>query len=79
MNWFKHYGWIYIPIRPEGIIVTLLAIVFLIPVYLAVIRTGHSVSDDLYNMFVYTSCTAFWWKWVAEKTSMKKNETTSTR
>jgi hypothetical protein len=72
MNWFKRYGWIYVPIQTEGIIITLLAIVFLIPVYMAIIRNGHSVSDDLYHLFVYTSCTAFWWKWVAEKTSMQK-------
>ena len=68
-NWFKKYGWIYIPVNPAGVIVTLLAIVFLIPIYTAIIRNGHSVSDDLYHMFVYTTCTAFWWKWVAEKTS----------
>ena len=77
MNWFKTYGWLYIPIRAEGAIVTFLAVLFLIPVFMAIIRNGHSVSDDLYHMFVYTSCTAFWWKWLAEKTSIKKNETTA--
>ncbi len=77
MNWFKTYGWLYIPIRAEGAIVTFLAVLFLIPVFMAIIRNGHSVSYDLYHMFVYTSCTAFWWKWVAEKTSIKKNETTA--
>jgi uncharacterized membrane protein len=68
-NWFKRYGWIYIPVNAAGILITFLAIVFLIPVYTAIIRNGHSVSDELYQMFVYTTCTAFWWKWVAEKTS----------
>ena len=77
MNWFKTYGWLYIPIRAEGAIVTFLAVLFLIPVFMTIIRNGHSVSDDLYHMFVYTSCTAFRWKWVAEKTSIKKNETTA--
>ena len=67
--WFKKFGWVYLPINAAGIIITLLAILFLIPVYSAVIRNGHSVSDDLYEMFVYTTCTAFWWKLVAEKTS----------
>lgn len=38
---------------------------------MAVVRNGHSVSDDLYEMFVYTACTAFWWKLVAEKTPSK--------
>jgi hypothetical protein len=76
MIWFKRYGWIYIPISAEGVIVTILAVVFLVPVFTAIVRNGHSVSDDLYHMFVYTSCTAFWWKWIAEKTSKIKNETT---
>ena len=67
--WFKKSGWIYIPVHPAGFIVTLLAVIFLAPVYMSIIRNGHSLSDDLYEMFVYTTCTAFSWKWGAEKTS----------
>ena len=72
MNWFKQFGWIYLPNRMEGMVITLLAVLFLIPIYVSIIRNVHSVSDNLYQMFVYTTCTAFWWKWVAEKTSNKK-------
>ncbi|HEV8079906.1 MAG TPA: hypothetical protein VGP43_04285 [Chitinophagaceae bacterium] len=68
-DWFKKTGWLYLPINPMGIMVTFFAILFLVPVYMAIVRNGHSVSDDLYEMFVYTTCTAFWWKWVADKTS----------
>lgn len=68
---FKKWGWIFLPVHPIGVLVTLLAILFLVPVYGAIIRNGHSVSDDLYHMFVYTTCTAFWWKWIAEKTSLQ--------
>jgi len=68
-QWFKKAGWVYIPVHVMGLLITLGAIVFLVPVYIAIVRTGHSVSDDLYQMFVYTTCTAFWWKWIAEKTS----------
>ena len=67
--WFKKWGWAYVPVNAMGLLVTVLAIIFLIPVYAAITRNGHSVSDDMYEMFVYTTCTAFWWKWVAEKTS----------
>ena len=67
--WFKKWGWLYVPINFMGLFVTVLAILFLIPIYAAIVRNGHSVSDDLYHMFVYTTCTAFWWKWIAEKTS----------
>jgi len=71
--WFKKLGWVYIPIHFAGFIITLSAIIFLVPVYMAIVHNGHSVSDDLYDIFIYTTCTAFWWKWVAEKTS-NKNE-----
>jgi putative effector of murein hydrolase LrgA (UPF0299 family) len=67
--WFRKFGWTYMPIHPMGVIVTTLAILFMVPVCIAVIRTGHSVTDDLYSIFVFGTCTAFWWKWVAEKTS----------
>lgn len=68
-NWFIPSGWIYLPVHFMGYIVTLAAVIFMVPVFFAVIRNGHSVSDDLYNLFVYVSCVAFWWKWIAEKTS----------
>ena len=67
--WFKKWGWMYIPVHAMGLTVTVLAIAFLVPAYAAIVRNGHSVSDDLYHMFVYTTCTAFWWKWIADKTS----------
>jgi hypothetical protein len=66
--WFKKAGWLYSPISHMGYMVTLLAIIFMVPVTMAVIRNGHSVSDDLYQLLVYGTCTAFWWKWIAEKT-----------
>ena len=67
--WFKRSGWLYVPIHAMGLVVTMGAIIFLVPVFAAIVRNGHSVSDDLYKMFVYTTCTCFWWKWIAEKTS----------
>ena len=68
-TWFKKAGWIYLPVHPMGIFITLGAIIFMVPVCMAVFRNIHSVSDSMYEIFIYTSCTAFWWKWVAEKTS----------
>ena len=67
--WFKKSGWVYIPSHFMGVVVTLLAIVFLVPIVIAIDRGSHSVSDELYQLFVYVTCTAFWWKWIAEKTS----------
>ncbi len=68
-TWFKKAGWLYLPIHVMGMLVTLGAISFMVPVCMAVFRNGHSVSDDLYQIFVYASCTLFWWKCIAEKTS----------
>jgi hypothetical protein len=67
--WFKKWGWVYVPVHGAGLAVTLATIVFLVPVYASILRNGHSASDDLYHLFVYTSCSIFWWKWIAEKTS----------
>ncbi len=67
--WFKKQGWVYVPVHPLGYLVTLLAVLFMAPVTMAAVRNTHSVSDALYEIFVYATCTAFWWKWVAEKTN----------
>lgn len=68
-QWFKTFGWIYLPVHPIGFVITLLALLFMPPVCIAVVKNGHSVTDDLYEIFVYGTCTIFWWKWIAEKTS----------
>jgi hypothetical protein len=66
--WFKKMGWIYFPTHAMGVVITGLAIAFMVPVIIAADRNAHSVTDELYEIFVYATCTAFWWKWVAEKT-----------
>jgi hypothetical protein len=70
-EWFKRAKWAHLPIHPLGYLVTLLAILFMMHITMAVIRHGHSVSEALYELFVNGTCTAFWWKWVAERTSIK--------
>ena len=47
---------------------TLLAIGFLVVVYDMILRNGYSLIDTVYYVFVNTTCTAFWWKWVMEQT-----------
>lgn len=68
-TWFKKIGWAYLPVHPMGMLVTMAAILFLVTVGLSIFREGHSGSDDLFEVFMYGTCTAFWWKWIAEKTS----------
>lgn len=67
--WFKKTGWAYFPVHPMGYLITILTIIFMVPVVIAIDRNVHSVIDELYQLFVYGTCTTFWWKWVAEKTS----------
>jgi len=67
--WFKRIGWFYLPIHIIGVFVTLIAIATCVWFFIAIDRNSHSVSDTLINFFVYLSCTAFWWKWIADKTS----------
>ena len=67
--WLKKWGWFYIPANMMAYLISLLAIIFMVPVMMAAGRDAHSVTDELYNIFVYATCTALWWKWIAEKTS----------
>jgi hypothetical protein len=66
--WHKRNGWVYIPIHPFGFIVSLLAIASMVPVFIAVDKTAHSVTDELYTVFMYATCAAFCWKWITYKT-----------
>ncbi|MFN8242935.1 MAG: hypothetical protein U0X40_02670 [Ferruginibacter sp.] len=68
--WFRKVSWGYAPVSPMGFIITLLALAFMVPVIMAADRQAHSVTDELYQIFVYGTCTAFWWKWVADRTSI---------
>ena len=67
--WFKKWGWSYLPVNPIGYLITVLAIIFMVPVVWAIDRNAYSVSDELYEIFIYATCTAVWWKRTAEKTS----------
>lgn len=67
--WFKKAGWVYYPVHVAGYFITAAAIIFMVPVILAADRNSHSVSDELYEIFVYATCTFFGWNWVAENTS----------
>jgi hypothetical protein len=69
--WFRQFGLLYIPVHFYGYIITMLAIALMVPVAVDVFKDDHAISDDLFHLFVYLTCTAFWWKWIADKTSEK--------
>jgi hypothetical protein len=71
-NWFKKYGWIYIPTSGVGVVLSLPAILFCITVFVAVDRNSHSVSDTLYGIFPYFVSAFTILFWIASNTSKNK-------
>jgi len=69
--WFKEWGLIYYPISGQGFILTILALVFCVQIFLAVDRNSHSVSDTLYGVFPFIVPTLLTLGWIASKTSNK--------
>jgi len=52
--WFKRkiFGWGWVPVRAEGMIVVLIYTISLFAIFLSVDRKSHSVSDTLYGIFL---------------------------
>jgi len=71
-NWFKKVGWIYVPISVMGVVVSLLAIIFCVTVFIAVDRNSHSVSDTFYGIFPYFVSVFAILFWIAGNTSKDK-------
>lgn len=72
--WFKKYGWIYIPISIPGSLLTVFALLLAGWCYWKADRSAATVPDALIRFFVYFTCIAFWWKWIAESTAEKTKE-----
>ena len=68
-RWFAPWGWIYRPNSLEGVLLVLLALAFCAPVFVAVDRHSHSVSDTLYGVFPFVAPALMVLNWVAGKTS----------
>jgi hypothetical protein len=70
-RWFKPWGWIYHPSSLEGALVTVLAVLFCVNVFVAIDRHSHSVSDTMYGIFPFWVPTLMLLNWVASKTSAR--------
>ncbi|HVP44290.1 MAG TPA: hypothetical protein VMS96_12725 [Terriglobales bacterium] len=68
-GWFRPLGWVYLPVRPAGWLVTLLVLAFCIHIFVFVDAHSHSVSDTLYGVFPYVVPALMLWNWVAGKTA----------
>ena len=68
-RWFKPFGWVYVPVSVEAVLLVVLAAVFCTQVFLAVDRHSHSASDTLYGIFPYVVPCLILLYWIASKTS----------
>ena len=68
-RWFKPWGWVYLPVSLEAVLLVVLALVFCAQVFLAVDRHSHSASDTLYGIFPYWVPCIIVLYWIASKTS----------
>jgi len=69
INWFKRFGWFYLPVSAAGTVLTLLGAAFCVQVFVAIDRHSHSVSDTLYGIFPYFACCFLLLNWIASNTS----------
>ncbi len=68
-TWFRPMGWLYKPIAWQGGVITALAALFCLHIFMAVDRHAHSGSDTLYGVFPYVVPAFLLWLWIASKTS----------
>lgn len=68
-RWFKPWGWIYLPVSWQGVLIILLDLAFCVQVFIAIDRRSHSVSDTLYGIFPYVAPALIVLYWVASKAS----------
>lgn len=52
-RWFKEFGWIYLPIKWQGFLITGFIVLFSINIFIVVDANSHSVSDTLFGIFPY--------------------------
>ena len=69
LNWFKRLGWFYVPTSIPGAVLSLLAAMFCITVFVAVDRNSHSASDTLYGVFPFFTCTFLLLDWIGRRSS----------
>jgi hypothetical protein len=72
-RWFKRWGWVYLPISWQAVVVSLMALVFCVQVFVAVDRRSHSVSDTLYGIFPYFCCCFLLLNWIAANSGREQS------
>ena len=72
-EWFKRWGWFYMPVTVPGFVIVAGALAFCANVFWAVDRRSHSVSDTLYCIFPFFVCSFLLLDWIAVRTSHESN------
>lgn len=70
--YFKRTGLAYLPVHVFGWLATTFAAALCVWFFIAANQSSRSVTGSLPAAFIYASCVAFWWKWLAESTSEKQ-------
>lgn len=68
-RWFSRVGWFYLPTSAIGGVLSLLAAIFCLTVFIAVDRHSHSASDTLYGVFPFFASTFLLLDWIGRRTS----------
>lgn len=68
-DWFRRFGWFHLPVSLPGAVITVMAVVFCLQVFVAVDRRSHSASDTLYGVFPFYVCAFLSFDWIAGRTS----------
>jgi hypothetical protein len=69
MNWFRKTRFVHIPASLPAYLIYIVAVGFLLSVFMAVDRNSHSASDTLYGVFPFVASVFLLIEWVAEKTT----------
>jgi hypothetical protein len=69
LNWFKQWGWLYLPASIPAAVICLATVGFCVSVFLAIDHNSHSASDTLYRVFPFFACAFLLWDWIGARTS----------
>jgi hypothetical protein len=69
LNWFKQWGWLYLPASVPGALIFVGVLAFCVQVFLAVDHKSHSVSDTFYGVFPFFMCAFLLLDWIGVRTS----------
>ena len=69
MQAFQRWGVFYRPVTVFGWLATLLALAFMLQVFVAIDARSHSNTDTLYGIFPFWGVTFLLWDWLARRTS----------